>query len=308
MPTALVTGVAGFIGSNLANELLDRGYAVYGIDDFSAGRMQNLDSIADHDRFEFHEGDVRDVGTYVPSTTRIDSIFHQAAVASVPGSIDDPLATTETNCTGTAAVLELARKRDIESVVLASSSAVYGSEVDPPIEESVSPGPESPYAASKLYDEHIADQYAEFHGLETVSLRYFNIFGPRQNPNGEYAAVIPAFVEAMLAGQRPTIFGDGEQTRDFVAVEDVVAANLDAARSNATGVFNIGCGRPVTINELVETLNGVLGTDIKPRYDDPRSGDVRHSHADISKAQTELGYEPTIDFEQGIERAIEWYR
>ncbi len=308
MPTALVTGVAGFVGSNLAIELLDRGYTVRGIDNLSTGRLTNLDPIIDRDQFRFQEGDIRDADAVARLADGAEVLFHQAAAVSVPESIEDPTPTTDINCTGTATVLDVASRSTIETTVLASSAAVYGSSADPPVDESIRPAPESPYAASKLYTEHLASQYNEFHDLQTVALRYFNIFGPRQNPDGEYAAVIPAFIDAMLDGERPTIFGDGEQTRDFVAIDDVVQANLCAAKSDASGTFNVGCGRPISINGLVETLNDLLGTNVDPRYDDPRPGDIRHSHADISKARNQLAYTPSTTFEAGLELTIEWYR
>lgn len=309
MPTALVTGAAGFIGSHIAETLLDRGDTVHGIDNLSTGRQQNLRTLRGYEEFTFHEADIRDSETIEKIADTADTVFHQAAVASVQKSIDDPPATTDVNCTGTATVLDAARRAGVGTAVVASSSAVYGSEVNPPISEVEQTNPESPYALSKRYTEELTRQYGEFYDIDTVALRYFNVFGSRQDPNGEYAAVIPAFIGRLLDGKRPIIYGDGEQTRDFVHVDDIVQANLAAAASDRSGIIcNIGCGDRITINELADTLNSVLGTELAPLYHDPRPGDIRHSHSDISKARELLDYEPTIEFKTGLERTIEYYR
>jgi nucleoside-diphosphate-sugar epimerase len=309
MPTALVTGVAGFIGSNLATELLDRGYTVRGIDNFETGRKRNLDSLTSDNDFTFHEGDIRDADLMDELVDGVDSVFHQAAVPSVPRSVDDPVTSTDSNCTGTATVLDAARHGDVETAVVASSSSVYGSSETLPKVETMNENPESPYALSKYYTEKLAMQCSDLYGIDTVALRYFNIFGPRQDPNGEYAAVIPKFIDLMRNGERPVIYGDGEQSRDFTYIENAVQANVRAAEGDVTGeAFNVACGGRVTVNELVEKLNDALDTDLEPIYDPPRPGDVRHSHADISKATELLGYEPEVDFETGLERTIEYYQ
>lgn len=309
MPTALVTGVAGFIGSNLADALLDRGYDVRGVDNLTTGREGNLTDLHDTPDFTFHEADIRDADAMAEATDGVDYVFHQAAIPSVPRSVDDPVTTTDANCTGTATVLEAAREADVDTVVVASSSSVYGSTEQLPKVESMESQPESPYALSKYYTEKLALQFSDLYDIDTAALRYFNVFGPRQDPNGDYAAVIPKFIDLMLDGERPVIYGDGEQSRDFTFIDNVVQANILAAKGDATGeAFNVGCGGRATVNELVDALNDVLDTDIEPIYDDPRPGDVRHSHADISKAEELLDYEPEIGFKDGLERTIPYYR
>jgi nucleoside-diphosphate-sugar epimerase len=309
MPTALVTGVAGFIGSNLADALLDRGYAVRGVDNFETGRKQNLEPLQNDDDFMFHETDIRDIDAMAEITEGVDYVFHQAAVPSVPRSVKDPVTTTDANCTGTATVLNAARNADVDTAVVASSSSVYGSTEQLPKVESMTEQPESPYALSKYYTEKLALQFSELYDIDTAALRYFNIFGPRQDPNGDYAAVIPKFISLMLDGEYPIIYGDGEQSRDFTFIDNAVQANILAAERDVTGeTFNVGCGGRITINELVDTLNDLLNTNIDPIYDDPRPGDVRHSHADISKAEDRLVYDPDISFRDGLERTIPYYR
>jgi nucleoside-diphosphate-sugar epimerase len=305
MPTALVTGVAGFIGSNLADALLERDYEVIGIDNLETGQRSNLDRLKTNNAFTFSEGDIRNRGDVESVIEGVDYVFHQAAVPSVPRSVDDPVTSTEANCTGTAVVLDVARKAGVENVVVASSSSVYGSSEKLPKVETMPTKPESPYALSKYYAEQLAMQCSELYDIETVALRYFNIFGPHQDPGGNYAAVIPKFIGLMLAGERPVIYGDGNQSRDFTYIDNAVQANILAAERDVSGeVFNVACGGRRTINELVETLNEKLGTELDPIYDDPRPGDVRHSNADISKAKTKLGYDPSVDFEDGVERTI----
>ncbi|NHN40962.1 SDR family oxidoreductase [Halorubellus sp. JP-L1] len=309
MPTALVTGAAGFIGSNLVESLLDRGYDVRGIDNLETGRARNVERLQSEADYTFREGDIRDADVMAEITAGADYVFHQAAVPSVPRSVEDPVTTTDANCTGTATVIDAARNADVDTVVVASSSSVYGSTEQLPKVETMDSRPESPYALSKYYTENLTLQASDFYDIDTVALRYFNIFGPHQDPEGEYAAVIPKFIDLMLDGERPVIYGDGEQSRDFTFVENVIQANILAAEGDVSGeMFNAACGGRVTINELVETLNNLLGTDIEPEYDDPRPGDVRHSHADISKARELLGYEPTVDFSEGLERTISFYQ
>lgn len=309
MSSVLITGVAGFIGSNLATELLARGYTVCGVDNFATGRKSHVQELTKHDQFEFHEMDIRDREMMLSITDGTEYVFHQAAVPSVPRSVEEPVTTTDANCTGTATVLDTARKCDVDTVVVASSSSVYGSETNLPKDETMQMSSESPYALSKQYTEELALQCSELYDINTVALRYFNIFGPRQDPNGAYAAVIPKFIRLMLEGERPVIYGDGEQSRDFTYIDNAVQANILAAESDVTGeAFNVGCNDRITVNNLVKYLNELLETDITPRYDDPRLGDVRHSHADISKAADLLNYEPTVKFRQGLKRTIEYYR
>ena len=309
MPIALVTGVSGFIGSNLTEKLLNRGYNVRGVDNFTTGRKKNLDPLRNEEAFTFHKCDVRDPDAMADIIDGVDYVFHQAAVPSVQQSIEDPVTTTDVNCNGTATILNAAREADVNSVVVASSSSVYGSTEQLPKAESMGSQPESPYALSKYYTEKLALQFSDLYDINTAALRYFNVFGPRQDPNGDYAAVIPQFISLMLDGERPVIYGDGKQSRDFIFVNNIVQANILAAEKSVTGkAFNIGCGSPITINELVDTLNDLLDTEIDPIYDDPRSGDVRHSHADISKAKELLNYEPEVEFREGLERTIAYYR
>ena len=307
MATYLVTGGAGFIGSNLVRQLLAQGEAVRVVDNFATGRRENLtDIMAD---IELYEVDIRDLDSLQPAFAGADYVLHQAALPSVPRSIKDPIASTETNVNGTLNVLLAARDAQVKRVVLASSSSVYGAAVELPKRESMRPLPISPYAASKLADEAYAAAFTHVFGLQTVCLRYFNVFGPRQDPSSQYAAVIPLFVKAMQAGQQPTIFGDGEQSRDFTYVANVVHANLLAATaSGAAGqAFNIACGEQASLNDLVALLNGLLGTSLQPLYLEARAGDVKHSLADISAAREVLGYAPKMTFQQGLVQAVEWY-
>lgn len=309
MDTALVTGAAGFIGSHLVEELVDCGWTVRGIDNLSTGKRQNLTSVLDAEAFELIEADVRDRDVIRSAVEDVDAVFHQAAVASVPLSFDKPGTTTDVNCLGTTTLLECAHEANVESVVVASSSAVYGSGGELPKHEDMPVSPESPYALSKYYTEQVALQLGERYDIDVTALRYFNVFGPRQDPQGEYAAVIPKFVELMSDGKRPVIYGDGEQSRDFTYIDNVTQANVLAAEGDATGVaVNVGCGDRITITELVERINDVLGTDIEPIYDDPRPGDVRHSMADLERVREQLGYDPEIAFQEGLERTVEWFK
>ena len=306
--TYLVTGGGGFIGSHVVDELLTRGHAVKVLDNFSTGRRQNVAHF--HDDIELVEGDVRSYERANTAVKGVDVVIHLAALPSVPRSVQDPLTTTEVNVTGTLNVLLAARDWDVRRVVLASSSSVYGANDFLPKHEELIPHPISPYGVSKLAGEYYCQAFTACYGLETVALRYFNIYGPRQDPQSVYAAVIPKFIAAMLAGERPTIFGDGEQSRDFTCVEDCVAANLLActAPGAAGQVLNIACGGRYTLNELVALLNRVLGTAIQPVYEPPRPGDVKHSQADISAARSALGYDPSTSFEEGLARTVEWFR
>lgn len=307
MSSVLVTGVSGFIGSNLAEELLADGHFVRGIDNFETGRLENIKELKKHADFELVEGDIRNKKTANSIMDGIDFLFHQAAVPSVPRSIEDPILTTEGNCVGTANVLWFANECGVHKAVVASSSSVYGASERLPKEESMPPNPMSPYALSKFWTERLAVQFDEFYGLDTVALRYFNVFGPNQNPNGEYAAVIPKFINQILENKRPTVFGDGEQTRDFTFIENVVEANKLAIQSNCSGeVLNIGCNDSYSLNELIEYLSDIMGIETQPKYLDPRPGDVRHSFASIDKAQSMIGYEPIVDFHEGLEKTVDY--
>lgn len=309
MATALVTGAAGFIGSHLVDRLLEDGMSVIGLDNYETGRRENIDHALDHEQFDFIEGDLRDASLVADIMDGVEYVFHQGAITSVPRSVEHPRLTAETNCVGTTILLEEARNAGVESVVVASSSAVYGSSEELPKHEDMAVQPESPYALSKYWTEQLAVQFARLHDLNTVALRYFNVYGPRQDPQGEYAAVIPKFIELMVDGERPVIFGDGEQSRDFVHVDDVVEANLAAAKADCPGeVVNIAQGQRTTINGLVDALNAILETDIEPKYDEPRPGDVRHSVADISRAQSSMGFEPRVSFREGLQQTVEWFK
>ncbi len=305
----VVTGAAGFIGSNIVRRLLDEGCRVRGVDDFSTGRRENIGEVLD--RFEFIEGDLAEAGVADAALDGAAYVLHQAAIPSVPRSVTDPLATNRSCADATLRVLLAARDRGVRRVVLAASSSAYGdSEVLPKV-ETMKPNPLSPYAVAKLLQEHYAAAFSTCYEIETVSLRYFNVFGPRQDPFSDYAAVIPKFIRLLLAGKRPTIFGDGAQSRDFTYIDNVVDANLRAAR--ADGVFggeamNVACGSRIDLNELVERLNRILGTDLKPEYAPRRPGDVQHSLADISLARERIGYSPSVDIDEGLRRTADWLR
>ncbi len=307
MSTALVTGAAGFIGSHLVEGLLDRGYRVRGLDNCSTGSRETLAGLDGDGAFTFIEGDVRDSEVVARAMEGVESVFHLAAYTSVPGSFERAGYVSAVNCTGTATVLEAAAEAEVESVVLASSAAVYGSDVPVPVPESVTPAPASPYASSKLYGEQLGAQFVDEFGLDVVALRFFNVYGPRQDPDGEYAAVVPKFIELLVSRERPVIFGDGEQTRDFVFVGDVVRACVAAVESGESGVFNVGRGERVSVNELVEQLNDVVGTNVDPIYDEPRPGDVRHSGADVSKARDTFGFEAGVELGTGLEATVEYF-
>lgn len=306
MSISVVTGAAGFVGSNLVRELLDRGHEVRGIDNLSTGRKENIASIKDNERFTMHKLDIRSDELHTVMED-VDYLFHQAAVPSVPRSVDDPVTTTKANCTGTTRVLTAARDADVDSVVVASSSSVYGSGGELPKREDQPVSPESPYALSKYWTEKLAVQFADLYDINTVALRYFNVFGPRQDPHSDYAAVIPKFINLMLNGEQPPIYGDGEQSRDFTYIDNVLQANIKAAKSNVSGeVFNVACNDRITVNELVTAINEILGKDIDPVHEDPRPGDVRHSQADVSKARRMIGYQPEVSFQEGLEQTINY--
>jgi UDP-N-acetylglucosamine/UDP-N-acetyl-alpha-D-glucosaminouronate 4-epimerase len=305
---SLVTGGAGFIGSNLVRHLLARGHRVTVVDDLSTGRFENIAQIlAD---VHFVEGDIRDQQRMTQLFQGIDSVFHQAALPSVPRSIADPWASHDVNVNGTMSVLLAARDARVRRVVYAASSSAYGNTAVLPKVETMPSMPLSPYAITKHVGELYCHVFHRVFGLETVALRYFNVFGPRQDPNSHYAAVIPNFVSALLRGESPGVHGDGEQTRDFTFVENVVSANLGAALAPAGAVsgkvFNVGCGGRISLNELLRLMQLILGTNIAISYASQRAGDVRDSQADIRGATTAFGYAPAIQLEQGLRRTIDW--
>jgi len=308
MPRYLITGGAGFIGANLAHALVARGESVRILDDFSTGRPENLGGI--EDRIEILRGDLRDPAAVARAVRGIQVILHQAALNSNPRSIKEPGPTNAVNVGGTLLLLEAARAAGVRRGGYASSSSVYGDTPGLPKTEEMPLSPKAPYGVSKLAAEYYCRVFTQVYGLPTVSLRYFNVFGPRQHPDSEYAAAIPRFLRRMLAGERPVIFGDGEQSRDFTAVENVVAANLLAAgTTQGIGeVFNIACGQTSSLNQLVAWLNQLLGTDLSPIYEAPRPADIRHSYASIRKAEAMLDYRPTLEVQEGLRRTVEWFR
>jgi nucleoside-diphosphate-sugar epimerase len=310
MAKYLITGVAGFVGSNLAHALVDRCKEVRGIDNFSHGRWENIVDIAH--RFDFRNADINDAHAIRAACDGVDYVLHEAALASVPRSVADPIATNHANVAGTLTVLEAAREAGVKRVIFASSSSVYGNTPSLPKREHMELNPVSPYAVSKAAGELYCQSFHNVLGLETVCLRYFNVFGPRQHPTSQYAAVIPTFIRQMLHGERPTVFGDGEQSRDFTYVDNVVAANLLACEAPAHEVcgraFNIAAGKSVTLNELYSVLQRMTGFDHPPVYAADRPGDVRNSLADTRQAQESLGYKTLVSFLEGLEKTVAWYK
>ena len=312
MQKMAVTGGAGFIGSNLAEYLLGKGCSVTIIDNLSTGREQNLSGWSKEAgaRFEFLRLDINETEPMRRAFAGVSYVFHLAAIPSVARSIEDPAATQRSNINGTLSVLTAARDAGVARVITASSSSVYGDDPNLPKKEERTGKCLSPYALSKFVTEEYCRLFYQLHGLETVCLRYFNVFGPRQNPHSQYAAVIPLFCTRMMAGEQPVVYGDGEQTRDFTFVSNVVEANWKAATSPGISgqAFNIGCGDQTSLNRLIERLNGILGTRLQPKYEPARKGDVRNSVADISKARTALGYSPAVSLETGLRHVVDWYR
>jgi UDP-glucose 4-epimerase len=308
MQKFLVTGGAGFIGSNICRKLVSQGCFVRVVDNLLTGKKSNLAGIID--KIEFIEADMGDAEVAHSAVKDIDVVLHQGALPSVPRSVDDPAATHKHCVDATFTLLLAARNAGIKRFVYASSSSAYGDAPTSPKVETMPPMPLSPYAVGKLVGEYYAKVFFGVFGLETVSLRYFNVFGPYQDPASQYAAAIPAFVTAILKDKPPTIYGDGEQSRDFTYIDNVVEANLLAARAGHTAgqVLNIACGQAITVNAIIEMINDLLGKDIKPIYSDPRPGDVKHSLADITAAQKLLSYKPRVPFKQGLQKAIDWYR
>jgi UDP-glucose 4-epimerase len=301
----VVTGGAGFIGSNLAEELLKK-HEVTIIDNLSTGRIENLDGIIGE--INFIQGSITDLDLLKRVFIDADTVFHQAAIPSVQRSINDPIASNEANIDGTINVLVAARDCKVRKVVYASSSAAYGNDPILPKKEDMKPNPMSPYAVSKLAGEYYCMVFSGVYGLETVCLRYFNVYGPKQDPESQYAAVIPKFVTRILAHLPPVIYGDGEQTRDFIFVKDVAKANILAMESKAEGIFNIACGERVSLNELAGKILKIAGIDISPIYDKPQAGDIRDSMADISIAKREMGFKPDFDLNLGLEATIKWFQ
>ncbi len=309
MAKYLVTGAAGFIGRSIAAALIARGDSVRGIDNFLSGKRQNLIGL---EEMEFREGDLRKYATCASVCRGVDTIFHEAALVSVPQSVADPITANAICVDATLNLLEAARETGVRRVVFAGSSAAYGDSETLPKHEAMLPNPISPYASAKLAGENYMRVYARIYGLETVVLRYFNVFGPYQDPTSHYSGVMAIFCRKMLAGEQITIFGDGEQSRDFTYIEDVVLANLLAASAPADKiagqVMNLATGGRVTLNEIFETLSSLTGYKGTPEYAPPRSGDIRHSLADICLARELIGYQPTIDLQEGLRRTVAWYR
>jgi len=303
MKRIVVTGGAGFIGSHLAEELARRGYHVIILDDLSTGKMENIETLLEKETVEFIRGSITDLPLLRKLFQNVDSVFHHAAFPSVPRSIENPLASHEINATGTLNVLLAAKDNGVRKVIYASSSSVYGDTPTLPKTEDMTPNPQSPYAVTKLAGEFYCRIFQEVYGLPTVCLRYFNVYGPRQDPHSQYAAVIPRFIKMASEKSPLIIFGDGEQTRDFTFVEDVVEANLLAAESNVAGTFNIGRGESITINQLARLTIKLMRNNIEPSHTEPRAGDIKHSLADISRAKA-FGYNPKHSFEEGLKETI----
>ena len=303
----LVTGGAGFIGSNIVEELVKRNYSVRVLDNFSTGKRENLKEFQKD--IELIEGDIRSFHIDQKAVKGIDVIFHEAALPSVPRSINDPITSNEVNVVGTLNILDAAKENNVKRVVYASSSSVYGDNPELPKHEGMMPNPLSPYAVSKLAGEKYCQVYSRLYGIETVILRYFNVFGPRQDPNSEYSAVIPKFIKLISNNQRPTIYGDGTQSRDFTYVANVVEANILAATKNIESgiVMNCACHGQVTLNSLIRELNELLNKEIKPIYTEPRQGDIKHSFANIDLIEKKLGFTPAVEFKEGLKQTVNYF-
>ena len=310
MALYLVTGIAGFIGSNIARELVRRGEQVRGIDNFSTGKRHNLSDLSS--QIDFREADIVDLAAMRDAFAGVDYVIHQAAIASVPRSVEDPIASNLANVNGTLNVLVAARDAKVKRVVYASSSSLYGDVPTLPKSEDMAPSPISPYAVSKLTGEYYMRSFYRVYGLETVSLRYFNVFGPYQDPTSMYSGVLAIFISRMLKGEPVTIHGDGEQSRDFTYIDNVVSANLLAcsapARDVAGKFFNAATNHRITLNQTFEILKKLTGYSGTAKHGPERSGDVKHSLADISLAEKHLGYKPLVMFEEGLERTVRWYQ
>ena len=310
MATYLITGVAGFIGSTLARELVAQGEKVRGLDNFSTGKRENLALV--RNQIELYEADLLDLDALHRACRGVDYVLHEAAIPSVPRSVKDPLGNNQANVDGTLNLLVACRDAKVKRVVYAASSSAYGDTPTLPKREDMPPNPISPYATAKLASEYYMTSFYRCYGLETVCLRYFNVFGPRQDPTSQYSGVLAKFITQMLKGEQPTIFGDGKQSRDFTYVDNVVEANLLACKAEgrevAGKVFNVATGRRTDLNQTCEILKKLIGYSGEVKYGPERAGDVKHSLADISRAQQHLGYQPRGNFEEGLIRTIEWYR
>lgn len=303
----LVTGGAGFIGSNIVRKLLERGDTVRVLDNFSTGRPDNLADLQDN--IEIIDGDICDYWTVKEAVDGVDYVLHQAALPSVPRSVENPLTSNKVNIDGTLNLLDAAKSAKVKKFVMASSSSVYGDTEELPKHEGMRPTPLSPYAVTKLTNEYYLKVYWELYGFPTVGLRYFNIFGPYQDPSSGYAAVFPKFITAMLQGKQPVVFGDGEQSRDFTYIDNCVQANILAATNKDIkgDCFNVACGARFTLNETLDMLRKVIGCDIEAMYDKPRPGDIVHSYASVDKL-AQFGYKPEVDFEEGVRRTVAYYK
>ncbi|HET9408323.1 MAG TPA: SDR family oxidoreductase [Candidatus Sulfotelmatobacter sp.] len=310
MALYLITGIGGFIGSSIARALLARGEQVRGVDNFATGKPQNLAEI--RDRIDFRENDILDLDAMHKACEGVEYVLHQAAIPSVPKSVRDPLGSNRANVDGTVNVLVAARDAKVKRVVYAASSSAYGDTPTLPKHELMTPSPISPYAVAKLAGELYMVSFFRCYGLETVALRYFNVFGPRQDPSSPYSGVLAKFITVMLRGEQPTIYGDGEQSRDFTFIDNVVKANLLACEAPgekvAGQVINVATGRRITLNETFRLLQPLTSYAGKPAYAAERNGDIKHSLADIAKAEQLLGYTPRVNFEEGLRRTVEWYR
>jgi nucleoside-diphosphate-sugar epimerase len=310
MALYLITGIAGFIGSSLARAVLAQGDQVRGIDNFATGRRENISELLNH--IDFREADLLNLDAVHDACGGVDYIFHEAAIPSVPKSVLDPLGSNRANVDGTVHLLVAAKDAKVKRVVYAASSSAYGDTPTLPKHEGMAPNPISPYAVAKLASEYYMSSFYRCYGLETVTLRYFNIFGPRQDPTSQYSGVLAKFITQMLNGEQPTIFGDGTQSRDFTYIDNTVSANLLAAKAPATQVagqvFNVATGTRVDLNETFQLLKKIIGYNGGVKYAPERAGDVKHSLADLSRTERHLAYKPTVNFEEGLRRTVEWYR
>ena len=310
MALYLITGVAGFIGSSLARAVLAQGDQVRGLDNFATGKRENIAELAGN--IDFREADLLNLDAMHHACRGVDYVFHEAAIPSVPRSVLDPLASNRANVDGTVHLLIAARDAKVKRVVYAASSSAYGDSPTLPKHEGISPNPISPYAVAKLASEYYMKSFYRCYGLETVCLRYFNIFGPRQDPSSPYSGVLAKFITLMLKGEPPTIFGDGTQSRDFTYIENVISANLLAAKASAAQVngevFNIATGTRFDLNQTFQLLQKIIGFQGAVKYAPERAGDVKHSVADLSRSEKQLGYKPLVNFEEGLRRTVEWYR
>src|SRR3989344_1129894 len=310
MEKYLVTGGAGFIGSNIAKRILAQGDFARVLDDFSSGRKENIAEFLANPNFELMEGDLTNLEVARNAVKDMDFVFHQAAIPSVQRSVEDPIKTNNANINGTLNILVASRDAKIKKLVYAASSSAYGENPQLPKKEDMAPMPISPYALQKYVGERYCQIFWRIYGLPTICLRYFNVFGPHQDPSSQYSAVIPKFITALLKKEKPVVYGTGEQSRDFTFIDNVVDINLLAAQSEKGfgEVFNVGCGDQISLNQILKMLNEILGVDIEAEYKEGRLGDVPHSRADISKSKEILGYEPKVNFKNGLIKAIDWYK